>query len=232
MSTEWLEPDANARGSVVVIAGRGEHADVYGRFARRIAFDGYRVTVVENARESVARALSSSQIPGPLVVVGSDSGAVTALDIAPEYPAVTGIVLAGLLVDGPPALPSEWDAELDARSACPVHRGVLGKPDAIDRGALQEATSVATPESLARVTSPVLLVHGDADTVSPVDPVLAASTALPDVRLTLVRGGRHDILNDVTHRSVAAEIVQFLERLREPGGQDLLRREPVRTLAS
>jgi hypothetical protein len=29
-----------------------------------------------------------------------------------------------------------------------------------------------------------------------------------------VEGGRHDVLNDVAHRSVAAEIVQFLEWLR------------------
>ncbi|MGW6032065.1 alpha/beta hydrolase [Gordonia terrae] len=231
MSTDWLEPDANARGSVVVIAGRGEHAEVYRRFARRIAFDGYRVSIVENDATSVARVLTDAPA-GPVVVVGSDSGAVTAVETAPGHPAVTGVVLAGLLVDGPRVLPAEWDAELDARSACPVHRGVLARPDSIDPGALKDSTTVASPESLGRVTSPVLLVHGDADTVSPVDEVVAASTALPDVRLTLVRGGRHDILNDVTHRSVAAEIVQFLERLREPGGQDLLRREPARTFAS
>ena len=27
-------------------------------------------------------------------------------------------------------------------------------------------------------------------------------------------GGRHDALNDLTHRTVAAAVVQFLERLR------------------
>jgi hypothetical protein len=29
-----------------------------------------------------------------------------------------------------------------------------------------------------------------------------------------ITGGRHDVLNDVTHRTVAATIVLFLERLR------------------
>ncbi|WP_238420934.1 alpha/beta hydrolase [Gordonia sp. 'Campus'] len=232
MSTDWLEPDAAARGSVVVVTGRGERADVYRRFARRIAFDGYRVAIVDNVPKSVVRAVTSAPGPGPLVVVGSDSGAVTAVEIAPEYPAVVGVVLAGLLVDGPPAVAGEWDEELDARSACPVHRGVLASPGAIERGALQDSAPGATPAALARVHTPVLLIHGEADRVSPVEPVLAASTVLPDVRLTLVRGGRHDILNDVTHRSVAAEIVQFLERLRAPGSVDLLRRDPARTLAS
>jgi hypothetical protein len=29
-----------------------------------------------------------------------------------------------------------------------------------------------------------------------------------------IAGGRHDVLNDVTHRTVAATIILFLERLR------------------
>jgi hypothetical protein len=33
-------------------------------------------------------------------------------------------------------------------------------------------------------------------------------------RLVTIAGGRHDVLNDVTHRTVAATIVLFLERLR------------------
>lgn len=36
----------------------------------------------------------------------------------------------------------------------------------------------------------------------------------PAAELVTVRGGRHDILNDINHRSVAAHVVQWLERLR------------------
>ena len=32
--------------------------------------------------------------------------------------------------------------------------------------------------------------------------------------MATVRGGHHDVLNDLQHRSVAAEIVTFLEALR------------------
>ncbi|EFL03155.1 predicted protein [Streptomyces sp. SPB78] len=31
----------------------------------------------------------------------------------------------------------------------------------------------------------------------------------------LIRGAHHDVLNDLQHRSVAAEVVGFLETLRE-----------------
>ncbi|MZG19199.1 alpha/beta hydrolase, partial [Streptomyces sp. SID5914] len=33
--------------------------------------------------------------------------------------------------------------------------------------------------------------------------------------LSVVLGGHHDVLNDLTHRSVAAEVVTFLEALRD-----------------
>jgi alpha-beta hydrolase superfamily lysophospholipase len=64
---------------------------------------------------------------------------------------------------------------------------------------------------------PVLTVHGGADAISAVDDALAVYSAIPDAESYVVDGGRHDILNDVTHRSVAATIVLFLERLRNPG---------------
>jgi hypothetical protein len=32
--------------------------------------------------------------------------------------------------------------------------------------------------------------------------------------VTVIVGGRHDVLNDLSHRTVAATIVLFLERLR------------------
>ncbi|HWS39482.1 MAG TPA: hypothetical protein VN408_42900, partial [Actinoplanes sp.] len=59
------------------------------------------------------------------------------------------------------------------------------------------------------VTIPTLGLHGDADTVSP----LATARSRYPGRLVTIAGGRHDILNDVTHRTVAATIILFLERL-------------------
>jgi len=44
----WGEPDGIApRGTLIVIPGRGERPELYERFGRRIAADGYRVHVEE-----------------------------------------------------------------------------------------------------------------------------------------------------------------------------------------
>lgn len=42
----WAEPDGIApRGTLIVIPGRGEQPELYERFGRRIAGDGYRCTL-------------------------------------------------------------------------------------------------------------------------------------------------------------------------------------------
>jgi hypothetical protein len=41
---------------------------------------------------------------------------------------------------------------------------------------------------------------------------------LPAALVATVRDGRHDAFNDIAHRSVAATVVQFLERVRAGEG--------------
>src|ERR1700733_7750113 len=83
----WTEPEGLApRGPVIVVPGRGEQPAVYERFGRRIAGDAYRVHVVANPVEDAG--LSESQIesllggPRPVVLAGSDTGAVYAARLA------------------------------------------------------------------------------------------------------------------------------------------------------
>lgn len=228
VSIDWLEPEATVRGSVIVITGRGERAGVYGRFARRIAVDGYRVTVTEDGGAALD-AIDASDTSLPVVVVGSDVGASEALAAARSRPFVTGVVAAGLLTDAAAVPAADWEAEVDIRSACPVHRGVLAS-DAVDKGALATPVAGVTGETLAGVTVPTLVVHGSADVISAAEQVRRLAQALPDGRVVIVTDGRHDILNDVSHRSVAAEIVQFLERLRIPGAPDIITRVPAGVL--
>jgi alpha-beta hydrolase superfamily lysophospholipase len=46
-AAHWTEPDGIApRGTLIVIGGRGEAPELYERFGRRIAGDGYRVHAV------------------------------------------------------------------------------------------------------------------------------------------------------------------------------------------
>ena len=61
---------------------------------------------------------------------------------------------------------------------------------------------------------PLLGLHGRDDVVNPIAKARGWYAAAPRAELVTIAGGRHDALNDQTHRTVAAAVVQFLERLR------------------
>jgi alpha-beta hydrolase superfamily lysophospholipase len=233
----WTEPDGlNPRGTIIVVPGRGERPDVYERFGRRLAADAYRVHAVANPVEGAA--LAEEQVQGlldgpkPVVLAGSDTGALFAAGLvaAGRLPGVGALVLAGLptaatrpeaeagaaeQAGGP-----SWEAELEARTACPTHRGRLAGPG-LRRGALYEPVPDGWLDlaDLKAVTVPVLGLHGAADPVSPLAAARERYAAAPYAELFSITDGRHDAFNDITHRTAAATIILFLERLR--AGADL-----------
>ena len=230
----WTEPEGIAvRGTLVVIPGRGEQPAHYERFGRRIAADGYRVHAVTDPTQDAALTLSqiagqltAPQVPAPRLLAGSDTGALFAAGLAAsgQVPGLDALVLAGLPAAeaGPDAGRSAdrgtWDDELDTRTACPAHRARLAAVG-VRRGALYEAVPPGWAEraDLRAVTQPVLAIHGADDPVSPLAAARARYAAGP-AELVAIAGGRHDVLNDVTHRTVAATIILFLERLRLGAG--------------
>ncbi|MDX6212549.1 MAG: hypothetical protein QOF82_1636, partial [Frankiales bacterium] len=119
---------------------------------------------------------------------------------------------------------ADWDAELEASTACPAHRARLTEDERFDRGGLDRPV----PEALTSpgdFAGPVLVLHGDADRVTPVAEAAALAGRLPLGELAVIAGGRHDVLNDLAHRSAAAEVVQFLERVRlAPDAPAIVRR--------
>jgi alpha-beta hydrolase superfamily lysophospholipase len=216
MTDAYDEPvGIGPRGTVIVAAGRGETAAAYQRFGRRIAADGYRVRVLPDVAADPAGSLAKVEkllvddgSPTPRVVVGSDTGALFALALARRRASgLDAIVLAGLPGPGSADV-LQWADELEARSACPTYRGYLAA-GAVTPGVL---SSAAIPIELTGdtgiVTIPTLALHGDADSLSPL-----GSAAYPGP-VTVITGGRHDILNDLSHRTVAATVILFLERLR------------------
>lgn len=201
----WAPP-ARVRGTLAVVAGRGERAGVYERFGRRLSSDGYTVAVFEGDSEAAASWLSEAA-DAPRVLVGSDSGASAVLRLAAQGSALDAVVIAGTLADAEVGVPAP-----ELRTACPVHLGVLAAETTID--GLRAAEPLPAPADLAAIEVPVLAVHGGADPLSPLADVLDALRAVPDLEIVETVEGLHDALNDQSHRSVAAALVQWLERLR------------------
>ncbi len=223
---ERTAPAGTPRGTVLVLPGRGDDPSYYRRLAARLAADGYAVDVAVEPATSATDVVATwaPEEEGVRVVVGVDSSAgfvATALAEGLLDPAPAGAVLAGTALPGA-ALPAGDD--LAVRSACPVHRGVVLAADA-PRIADSGIEPVWPPD---HADVPVLVLHGAADQVAPADQVAALYAGWRGEIVT-VSGGLHDVLNDVHHRSVAAEIVAFLERLRlDADATPILRRRPIR----
>jgi pimeloyl-ACP methyl ester carboxylesterase len=201
---------------------------------------------VEDAVLTVEQIGSLLAGPGPFVLAGSDTGALFAAGlVASGRIAADALVLAGLPTAAgeseagdaetdqtaetagtrnAPAGEEDgeadaWAAELEARTACPTHRGRLAGP-VLRRGALYEPAPDGWAEAagLKAVSVPVLGLHGAADPVSPLSAARAAYAAAPQAELVSITDGRHDAFNDITHRTGAATIILFLERLRQGPG--------------
>lgn len=215
-TTAWDEPvGGTPRGTLIVLPGRGETAASYARFGTRLAADAYKVRVVpvdladlDDATDRVGKLLADESLPAPKVLVGSDSGATLAALLAPELP-VDAVVLAGLALPSSAGVGS-WAEEVEARTACPVHSRVIDEDGSFERGALNQPLPWSSVD-LAAPDKPLLVLHGSADRVTPAADAFAPFAG---ARTLLVEDGRHDVLNDASHRSVAASVVLFLESLR------------------
>ncbi|MDX3070812.1 alpha/beta hydrolase [Streptomyces sp. MI02-7b] len=241
--TEYTDHHApeglRTRGTIIVVPGRGETRATYTRFGRRLAADAYRVRVIDAPdvsaddpagpgaafggllTEAVESAAAEDGVIRPLVLVGADSGALAiaaflgrAGQAGVRQP--DAVVLAGLPGRAATA-PGTWEDELDVRTSCPTHRGTLTRDPRVRRGSLgdpiPDALLTAAHENEAAV--PALLLVGDADPLADRGALGRAAKSLPRARLAVVRGAHHDVLNDLQHRSVAAEVVTFLEALRD-----------------
>ncbi|MFC1413969.1 alpha/beta hydrolase [Streptacidiphilus sp. N1-12] len=220
-ATSWYPAEGLLqRGTVLLLPGRGEHPGVYERLGRRLSADAYVVHVLDLTGPLELEQVSQGSA-APLVLAGSDTGALHAL-VAAADPSVhlDGLLLVGTPLDGDGASAVEgWEGELAVRTACPAHRGRLEGDPQFDRGALDGPVPAdllaAATEAASRLGDlPVLLVHGEADALAPVAGARALAAQLPRAVLATVADGKHDALNDLSHRSVAATVVQWLERLR------------------
>ncbi|MZD04189.1 alpha/beta hydrolase, partial [Streptomyces sp. SID5785] len=125
------------------------------------------------------------------------------------------LVLAGLPGAGQAEF-STWEAELDARTTCPVHRGTLTEDPEVAHGSFAAPVPDDLLDAARAGTSalPHLILAGDRDPLTDQDATALLADKLPRARFGVVHGAHHDVLDDQQHRTVAAEIVTFLESLR------------------
>ena len=233
--SDYFGPEGlRVRGTVLVVPGRGETRATYARFGTRLAADAYRVRVIdapdlttEDLTALAARLSDAAEgtavddgVVRPLVLIGADSGAaaIAALLGRAAGGEPDAVVLAGLpgLAPGTAATAGTWDEELDVRTSCPAHRGALTQDPEVRRGSLDEAIpeAVLTAAYDSEAAVPALLLVGDADPLADHEALARTAKSLARARLSVVHGAHHDVLNDLQHRSVAAEVVTFLENLR------------------
>jgi alpha-beta hydrolase superfamily lysophospholipase len=231
------------RGTILVVPGRGETRETYARFARRLAADAYRVRVIDapaldtpapgTADPTASLNLFAARLADavestapedgpvrPVVLVGADSGAALVAALlgrtgTPDAWQPDAVVLAGL--PGRAAdTAGTWDDELDVRTSCPAHRSTLTQDPRVRRGSLADAVpdAVLTAAYDSESAVPALLLVGDADPLADHEALTRTAKSRPAARLSVVHGAHHDVLNDLQHRSAAAEVVTFLETVR------------------
>ncbi|GAB3386707.1 alpha/beta fold hydrolase [Humibacter soli] len=224
---------AKARGVVVVFPGRGESTELYERLGDRLSYDGYDVVVAQLPAIDEIDGEWLDHVVAPDVVgqsaadearitlVGSDSGAVIAALLASRW-GVDALVLGGIGGIDHVSDHQTDDERIAARTSCPVHRGRLAA--GADLGAVGEQTfgfEVVRRLQDVSLDIPTLAVHGADDAITPVEAAIDLYRAVAeDAEIVVVDGGVHDALNDVTHRTVSAELVKFLER---KGGRSIIR---------
>lgn len=186
---------------------------------------------------AVEGAAAEDGVVRPVVLVGADAGAVAVAALLGHKESLTGrrpeaVVLAGLPgqasgalgshdgairgTDGTDGADRAWEDELDVRTSCPAHRGVLTDDPGTRRGSLEIPVPGELLDAAHRSDTdvPALILVGDADPLADRDALARTAKSLAHARLSVVRDAHHDVLNDLQHRSVAAEVVTFLETLR------------------
>jgi alpha-beta hydrolase superfamily lysophospholipase len=168
--------------------------------------------------------LALAQIPGiPLVAQGHSFGAVATLWKLLDDP---GPYRAGV-VSGAPLVPVA--GLVDANSTFEIAPSQLSADpfylDAMENDPLAFVDADGAPlareldrgwdsfgATLPTLAVPTLAVHGSNDPIAPVGALRAYAEQIEPLSLIEIEGGGHDILNDVTHREVAADVVDYIGR--------------------
>lgn len=190
--------------------------------------------LVDDARTLAT--IAREQHPGvPLTLVGHSGGALAALLLALRSAEVAD----ALVLSAPPAVAQEWihewlasgEAELpveDPRELLSTHAGYV---DALlhdpltHHGGFRRETLQAVADTWPEVADgladgrpgvPVLLVHGEADPLVPVEHAHLLASRLPHARVATFPGDLHDVLNEHDRDAVHDAVAAFVGEITAP----------------
>lgn len=149
---------------------------------------------VKDALAIVDAARGAAPVPGPTVLLGSSAGGAVATEAVRRGAPVDALVLL--------AAPAEWLSFADD-PAMGVFRIQAGAGMELAPETLEDPTqwaaefeNVTTELSAASVKVPMLVVHGTADDVVPVDHAPRIAAAAPGAQLEILEGGAHQLRRD------------------------------------
>jgi len=187
--------------------------------------------VVDDARRLAD--LAREQHPGvPLTVVGHSGGAVAATLLALRSPEVAD----ALVVSGAPLHAQDWIADwlalgepetesadpTDVLSTHPEYVHALLHDPLTWKGGFRRETLLAVAATWPEIAEglaaggpevPVLVVHGEADPIVPVEHAHRTASQLPDARIRTFPGDLHDVLNEHDRDEVHEVVITFVDNV-------------------
>jgi len=156
-----------------------------------------------------AYALMQNRQPGKTALLGSSMGGSVALLFAAQEPTVAALVTVAA-----PVHPENFPRRILTREQ--IHKWreqgfTIYNGQRLNVSLLEDLQRIDVPASARKINCPVLILHGDADEVVPVEEAYELHGCLPNSkRLTILRGTDHRLSDPVILQSAITEALDWL----------------------